>query len=53
MSYLARLKAEVSGKCLPTELTKPTKAPWSLGVGYGCGPRFLIPLPRSKRGPHL
>lgn len=27
MSYLDRLKAENSGKCLPSELTKPTKAP--------------------------
>lgn len=27
MSYLARLKAEFSGKPLPSELTKPTKAP--------------------------
>lgn len=27
MSYLARLKAEISGKRQPSELTKPTKAP--------------------------
>jgi hypothetical protein len=27
MSYLARLKAEFSGKTLPNELTKPTKPP--------------------------
>ena len=27
MSYLDRLRAEISGKCQPRELTKPTEAP--------------------------
>jgi hypothetical protein len=35
MSYLERLKADVSGKRLPSELTKPTKAP---SVSYVSAP---------------
>ena len=27
MSYLAKLKVDISGKAIPSELTKPTKAP--------------------------